>query len=258
MTSERRVAVVTGGGAGIGKACARRFAQDGYAVLVADVNEDNGAAVAYELTSSGSPAQFCRADVAESDDCAALAGVALNNWGRIDALVANAGARVSGGILDATDDDWRTIVAVNLKGVADCCKAVLPAMVARQSGAIVIVSSANALVGRANMPLYDATKAAVLSLARSLAVAHGADGVRVNAVCPGYTMTDFHERKAAEKGIRPEQLRANNAGYGLLGRPAEPEEIASAIAFLAGDDAAMITGQTLMVDAGMSVVSGAR
>ena len=131
-------------------------------------------------------------------------------------------------------------------------------MVARRSGAIVNVSSANALVGRANMPLYDATKAAVLSLARSLAVAHGTDGVRVNAVCPGYTMTDFHERKAANEGVSPDQLRANSAGYGLLGRPAEPEEIASAIAFLAGDDAAMITGQTLMVDAGMSVVSGAR
>lgn len=129
-------------------------------------------------------------------------------------------------------------------------------MIEQGSGAIVIVSSANALVGRAGMPLYDATKAAVLSLTRSLAVAHGKDGIRVNAVCPGYTMTDYHERNARKRGISPEELRANNKGYALLGRPSEPREIAAAICFLAGDGAAQITGQSLMVDGGLSVTTG--
>ncbi|HCQ04507.1 MAG TPA: short-chain dehydrogenase, partial [Candidatus Latescibacteria bacterium] len=115
---------------------------------------------------------------------------------------------------------------------------------------------ANALVGRADMPLYDATKAAVLSLVRSLAVAHGKDGIRVNAVCPGFTVTDFHERRAQTDGVSPQQLRTQSQGYGLLGRPAEPHDIASAVHFLAGADAAMITGQTLMVDAGSSVTAG--
>ena len=171
-------------------------------------------------------------------------------------LVANAGARVRGSLLEATEQDWETIIGVNLKGVAYSCKAVLPTMIKQQSGAIVITSSANALVGRAGMPLYDATKAAVLSLTRSLAVAHGQDGIRVNAICPGYTMTDFHERAAKTRGVSPEQLREQNAGYGLLGKPAEPHQLASAIYFMASEDASNITGQTLMVDGGLSVTTG--
>ncbi len=145
---------------------------------------------------------------------------------------------------------------MNLKGVAYCCKAVLPAMIEQQSGSIVIISSANAKVGRAGMPLYDATKAGVVSFAQSLAVAHGVDGIRVNAVCPGYTMTDFHERNAVKRGVSPEELRARNEGYGLLGKPAEPHQLASAVYFLASEDASNITGQALMVDGGLSVTAG--
>ena len=129
-------------------------------------------------------------------------------------------------------------------------------MIEQGSGSIVITSSANAHVGRAGMPLYDATKAAVLSLARSLAVAHGKDGVRVNGVCPGYTFTDYHERNAQKRGVDPEELRSGSEGYALLGRPAEPDQIAAAICFLASGDASNITGQTLMVDGGLSVTSG--
>lgn len=106
------------------------------------------------------------------------------------------------------------------------------------------------------MPLYDATKAGVVSLAQSLAVAHGPDGVRVNAVCPGYTMTDYHERNAATRGVSPSELRERNEGYGLLGRPAEPAQLASAVYFLASADASNITGQALMVDGGLSVTAG--
>jgi len=106
------------------------------------------------------------------------------------------------------------------------------------------------------MPLYDATKAGVVSLAQSLAVAHGSDGIRVNAVCPGYTVTDFHERNAAKRGISAAELRERNEGYGLLGRPAEPAQLASAVYFLASEDASNITGQALMVDGGLSVTTG--
>lgn len=256
MSSDAKVAIVTGGGAGIGKACVLRFAKEGMRVVIADLSEEDGQQTCELVRNSGGEVIFRQANVAREADCQAAAQAALNAWGRIDILVANAGARVRGGLLEATEQDWETIIGVNLKGVAYSCKAVLPAMIKQQSGAIVITSSANALVGRANMPLYDATKAAVLSLTRSLAVAHGQDGIRVNAICPGYTMTDFHERAAKTRGISPEQLREQNVGYGLLGKPAEPHQLASAIYFMASEDASNITGQTLMVDGGLSVTSG--
>jgi 2-hydroxycyclohexanecarboxyl-CoA dehydrogenase len=258
MALNTKVAIITGGGAGIGKACARRFATEGVNVLIADLSEADGLATRDQIRAEGKTALYCHGDVSKESDCHTFAQTALDEWGRIDILVANAGARVRGSLLDATEAEWDTIIGVNLKGVAYSCKAVLPTMVAQQSGAIVITSSANAEVGRARMPLYDATKAAVLSLTRSLAVEHGRDGIRVNAICPGYTMTDFHERAAAGRGVSPEALRERNVGYGLLGKPAEPHQIASAIYFMASDDASNITGQYLMVDGGLSVVSGAR
>lgn len=253
MPTNRSVAIVTGGGAGIGKATSLRFVKEGYAVVIADYSEQDGAATARQIQQQGGEALFVQTDVAREADCHAAARAALERWGRIDALVANAGARVYGSILDASERDWEKILGVNLKGVVYSCKAALPAMVEQKRGAIVIVSSANALVGRADMPLYDATKAGVLSLTRSLAVAHGKDGIRVNAICPGYTVTDFHERNAQQRGVTPEQLRATAAGSTLLGRPAEPSEIASAIWFFASGDSAHVTGQHLMVDGGKSV-----
>jgi len=138
---------------------------------------------------------------------------------------------------------------VNLRGVANACVAAAQAMrEGGRGGAMVLVSSANALVGRATMPIYDAAKAGVLSLTRSLAVDLAGDRIRVNSICPGFTVTDFHLRRAAAQGRAVEELRA--AQPGLLKRPAEPEEMAAAIAFLASDDASYITATNLMVDGG--------
>lgn len=254
--NSNKVCIVTGGGAGIGRACALRFAHEGMRVLIGDMAQSDGRQTCDAITSEGSEAHFCEGDVSDPAASRRWAEEALSRWGRIDVLVANAGARVYGSILDAPEEDWEKIISVNLKGVAYSCKAVLPDMITRGGGAIVIISSANALIGRADMPLYDATKAAVLSLTRSLAVAHGGDGIRVNAVCPGFTVTDFHERKAQQDGVSPQELRDKAQGYALLGRPAEPQDIASAVRFLAGEDAAMMTGQTLTVDGGFSVTAG--
>src|SRR5262245_62298773 len=189
--STPRVCVVTGGGAGIGRACVDEFARQGWRVLAADVDEQAAlAAAASARERHGVDALGVRCNVADASDCIAAARGTLARWGRIDALVGNAGLQTPGRLLDATDEDWQRLVGVNLKGIVHICKAVLPAMIERRDGRIVLVSSINAMLAPAGMALYDMTKTGVLGLTRSLAADHGRDGVRVNAVCPGATLTD--------------------------------------------------------------------
>ncbi len=253
MAVEHPVAIITGAGAGIGRACALRFAREGARVVVADRTDEDGQKTVEILKSQGAEALFVHADVAAEDQCRRFAEKALDAFGRIDVLVANAGVRVFGTILESTEADWDKILGVNLKGVSFSCKAVLPRMIEQKSGAIVLIGSTTAMTGRTNMPLYDAAKFGILSLTRSLAATYGKDGIRVNAVCPSFTLTDFHFRKAAAQGISAEELRERNKGYGLLGRPGEPEDIAAAVSFMAGKDASFITGQYLIVDGGYSI-----
>jgi meso-butanediol dehydrogenase/(S,S)-butanediol dehydrogenase/diacetyl reductase len=257
MSAQTKVAIITGGGAGIGKACALRFAQEGYRVVIADISEDNGQHCLDSIRGDGGEVIYFQGDVSREVDCQAWAQAALDEWGRIDSLVANAGVQIAGDLFEATEADWERVIGVNLKGIAYSSKAVLPAMVEQGSGAIVMISSINALVGvaRGRMPLYDASKAGVLALTRSLAFAHGQDGIRVNAICPGVTVTEYHERRAAARGQTPEELRASLKGHALLGKPAEPYQIASAVYFLASTDASHITGQSLIVDGGLTAMS---
>jgi 2-hydroxycyclohexanecarboxyl-CoA dehydrogenase len=252
---EHPVAIITGAGAGIGRACATRFAAEGARVIVVDRTDTDGQATAELLKSRGAEAIFVHADVSVEEECRHFARVAMDAFGRIDVLVANAGVRVFGTILDATGEDWDRILSVNLKGVSFSCKAALPEMIQQKSGAIVLIGSTTALTGRTNMPLYDATKFGVLSLTRTLAATYGREGIRVNAVCPSFTLTDFHFKKAMAEGISPEMLRERHKGYGLLGRPGEPEEIAAAVYFMASKEASFITGQYLIVDGGFSIGS---
>lgn len=255
MNNEYPVAVITGAGAGIGRACAIRFAREGVRVVAVDRTDEDGQATVDLVKARGEEAIFVHADVSVEEQCHHFAKTACDTYGRIDVLVANAGVRVFGTILESTEADWDKILGVNLKGVSFSCKAVLPRMIEQKSGAIVLIGSTTAMTGRTNMPLYDATKFGVLSLTRSLAATYGKDGIRVNAVCPSLTLTDFHFRKAAARGVSPEELRERQKGYGLLGRPGEPEEIASVIHFMAGKNASFVTGQYLIVDGGYSIGS---
>ena len=241
-----KVAIVTGGGAGIGRACAARFVQEGMHVAIDDISREDGEAAARDLG-----AIFEHGSVADEAHCRKLAEIAMERWGRIDVLVGNAANRNFSRVIDATEQEWDEMLAVNLKGTAFACKAVLPQMIQQGKGSIVLLSSVHWQVGRSEMPIYDATKAGIVSLTKSLAVDHAADGVRVNAVCPGLTITDFHIRKAKREGRSVEELWKTRIGR--LGRPADPAEMAAVVYFLASDEASYVTGQALMADGGLSV-----
>ena len=251
MPSKDQVAVITGGAAGIGKACAIRFAEEGMRLVLADISQDDGAQTLEMLEARGAEAVFEHGSIADETFCKKLAGRAIERWGRIDVLVANAAQRNFTRVVETTEKEWDAILAVNLKGTAFSCKAVLPQMIKQKAGAIVLLSSVHHQVGRNEMPIYDATKAGIVSLTKSLAVDHAADGIRVNAICPGLTITDFHIRKAIREGRSVDELKRTKIGP--LQRPADPSEIAAAIYFMASDEASFITGQALMVDGGLSI-----
>ena len=251
MPSKDQVAVITGGAAGIGKACAIRFAEEGMRLVLADISQDDGAQTLEMLEARGAEAVFEHGLIADETFCKKLAERAIERWGRIDVLVANAAQRNFTRVVETTEKEWDAILAVNLKGTAFSCKAVLPQMVKQKAGAIVLLSSVHHQVGRNEMPIYDATKAGIVSLTKSLAVDHAADGIRVNAICPGLTITDFHIRKAIREGRSVDELKRTRIGP--LQRPADPSEIAAAIYFMACDEASFITGQALMVDGGLSI-----
>ncbi len=253
---QSKVVIVTGAGSGIGRACALKFAQAGCMVVVADLNEKGAVATCKQIAQSGGEAIAQVVDITSQESCAVMAQSALDTWGRIDVLVANAGVQIGGSLLETTEEQWNTILGVNSRGTANCCKAVLPAMLEGGQGAIVMNSSINAVTGSPGMTIYDMSKAAVLALTRSLAVEYGGQGIRVNAVCPGNTITDFHINQMAEKGVSVAEIREMTKGYALLQRAAEPSEIANAIYFLASDEASFITGQALCVDGGYSVTGG--
>ena len=220
-------------------------------LVLADISQDDGAQTLEMLEARGAEAVFEHGSIADETFCKKLAERAIERWGRIDVLVANAAQRNFTRVVETTEKEWDAILAVNLKGTAFSCKAVLPQMVKQKAGAIVLLSSVHHQVGRNEMPIYDATKAGIVSLTKSLAVDHAADGIRVNAICPGLTITDFHIRKAIREGRSVDELKRTRIGP--LQRPADPSEIAAAIYFMACDEASFITGQALMVDGGLSI-----
>lgn len=248
-------ALVTGGGAGIGAALAHLFCAEGAAVTLVDLEVDGLLRVKEGVLREVPHARiaYFAADIAHPDGAQQAVELALGSHGGLDVLVNNAAMRNNSALGDATPAEWEAITRVNLMGTAHYCRAALPAL--RRSGrsSIVNVSSCYAVSGRKGMGLYDATKAAMLAMTRTLAHEEAGHGIRVNAVCPGSTLTDFHVNKALAAGKPVEQLRGERQSTSLLGRWAEPREIAWPVLWLASDEASYITGTTLMVDAGLHI-----
>ena len=235
MRLKGKSALVTGGGAGIGAAAARIFRNEGATVFVVDAKAGEGV-------------DF----VADGSDPAA-AHEALKRVERLDILVSNAAMRNYSALADATPAEWQAVLSVNLLGAANYCRAAMPMLRKGGRGSIVLVSSVYAVAGRKGMGLYDATKAGLLAMTRTLAHEEAGHGIRVNAVCPGSTLTDFHVQKAKAAGKDLEKLKRERDDTSLLARWASPEEIAWPILWLASDEASFVTGATLMVDGGLSV-----
>ncbi len=251
-----RVALVTGGGGGIGEATGRLFAEEGAAVALLDAD---GAAVQAAADSirhavPGARVLALPGDVTDEAAARRLVEEAADRLGGLDSVVNVAGVRVYAALAEATAEDWRHIIDVNVLGTAHCCKAALPRLRRSGRGTIVNVSSVYGLMGRSGMGQYDTTKAAVLGLTRALAVEEAPHRIRVNAVCPGGTITPYHIRRAAARGVSEAALRGERTRDNLLGRWAEPREVAYPILFLASDESSFVTGATLMVDAGRSIL----
>jgi 2-hydroxycyclohexanecarboxyl-CoA dehydrogenase len=253
---EGKAALITGGGAGIGAATGELICAEGGMALLVDADAQALAGTMQAIAERVPRARVSTfaADVADANAAARAVEHALQTFGRLDILVNNAAMRNYSAIADATPGEWQAMVGVNLVGTANYCKAALPAL--RRSGraSIVNVSSCYALTGRKGMGLYDATKAGILAMTRTLAFEEVAHGVRVNAVCPGSTLTDFHVSKAKAAGKDIEALKSERQTTSLLGRWAAPQEIAWPILWLASDEASFVTGATLAVDGGLSIM----
>jgi 2-hydroxycyclohexanecarboxyl-CoA dehydrogenase len=251
-----RVALITGGGGGIGAATGRLFAEEGAAVALVDTDPAAVESVAGSIRASvhGAAVLPLTADVAQEGEARRAVEEAVAHFDALHVVVNVAGIRLYTPLVEADAKDWERILGVNVLATAYTCKAAVPHLRAVGGGTIVNVSSVYGVMGRAGMGQYDTTKAALLGFTRALAVEEAPHRIRVNVVCPGGTITPYHIRRAAESGVSEAQLRASRQRDNLLGRFAEPREVAYPILFLACEESSFITGSTLMVDAGRSIL----
>lgn len=255
MELEGQVAIVTGAGRGIGRATALELAQMGADIVVAELEGSSAERTADAVKALGCRASVVRTDVTSLVDLTTMAARTRAEFGRIDILVNNAGIYRAAAPLDITEEHWDAVMNVNAKAVFFASQAVLPTMIAQKRGTIISLASMAGKVGsRSNLP-YNASKAAVISITKSLALAHAADGIRVNCVCPGFVETDMWMAVAREQGalmgLSSEEFTRRRAAQVPLGRMERPEDVAHVIGFLASERAAYMTGQAINVTGGL-------
>jgi 2-hydroxycyclohexanecarboxyl-CoA dehydrogenase len=247
--SARRTAIVTGAARGIGHAIASRLLADGYRVALADVDEAAARAAAEKLGGEAAGALPLRLDVSDTDSVREAFARAEASQGPLDVLVNNAGIDVIGPFVESDEETWRRLIAVNLEGTLRCCRAALDGMLARGAGSIVNLGSDAGRVGSTGEAVYSATKGGIIAFTKSLAREVARQGVRVNCVCPGPTDTALLGQVAEYS----QKLHDGLARAIPMRRVGAPEEIAAMVAFLAGDDARYVTGQTVSVNGGLTM-----
>jgi len=255
MELDGQVAIVTGAGRGIGRATALELARLGADIVVAELDPSGADHTAGLVKGLGRRASVVATDVTKPADLTAMVERTRAEFGRIDILVNNAGIYRAAATLDVTEAHWDAVLDINAKAVFFASQAVLPAMIAQKRGAIVSLASLAGKVGsRTNLP-YNASKAAVISITKSLALAHASDGIRVNCVCPGFVETDMWTLVAREQGallgVSSEEFTRQRLAQIPLGRMERPEDVASVIGFLASPRAEYMTGQAINVTGGV-------
>jgi NAD(P)-dependent dehydrogenase (short-subunit alcohol dehydrogenase family) len=244
-----KVALISGGGSGIGRSTALLFAAEGAAVLIADLNEAAGREVERQISSQGGRALFEGADVTRDADCRRLAELALQNFGAIHVLFNNAGIIRRASVLELSEEDWDRVMDVNVKSMFLLSRQVIPLMARSGGGSIINMASGWGLSGGPRAAVYCASKGAVVLLTKAMAVDHGPQNIRVNCICPGDTDTAMLRNEARQLGEPANRFLAE-AARRPLGRVGKPEEIAQAALYLASDASSFVTGTALIVDGG--------
>lgn len=244
--------IVTGGASGIGKATAERFLAEGAKVAIIDISEKNGKSALAELRGKGYEPILVMGDVTDSKDVKRMVSKARSALGSIDVLFNNAGILVEGTIEEVSEKDWDRIMAVNVKGVFLMSKAVIPFMLKQKKGAIVNNASCSGLVGDRGAIAYNTSKGAVVLMTKCMALDYVRKNIRVNCVCPGEIDTPMFRQEAKARGLPVEEYRKQLSECHPIGRLGFPEEIASAVAFLASDEAEFIIGTAFSVDGGIT------
>ena len=249
-----KVAAITGGASGIGEATVRLFVEEGAHVAFADRDGERGTAIEEEIKGNGGDVLFVHAHMDREAEATAFVESAADHFGQLHILVNNVAMRLYQTVVEASEESWDKILAVNVKSYAFCAKAAIPFLCATGNGSIVNIASNNAIIAGINTVQYDTTKSAVAGLTRGMARAHANDGIRVNAVCPGPTYTPFHQQRAAAAGKSDDAFKEEFSRPLMLKRTAVPREIAACVLFLASDDASFVTASCLVADGGQSAM----
>jgi len=246
---DNKCAIITGGASGIGQATALLLAQEGAAVVIADINEEQGKHVEQKINSTGGRAVFVQCNVAVSADCRCVVDAAIKTFGRLDILFNNVGIIRRADVIGTTEDEWDRVMAMNVKSIFLMSKYAIPEIAKQGGGAVVNTGSGWGIKGGRNAVSYCASKGAVVNMTRAMAIDHGPQNIRVNCICPGDTDTPMLRNEAQQLGQTEDRFLAE-AKERPLNRYGQPLEIAQAVLFLVSNAASYVTGAVLAVDGG--------